>query len=63
VNVFFLGSHDRALLRIPPGIYHGVKNVRSSDAVFVNLPTKPYEHERPDKYRVELDSAAVPYVL
>ena len=61
VNVFYFGDRDRALLRIPPGVYHAVKNVGHADAVFVNLPSRPYEHDAPDKYRVALDSDAIPY--
>ena len=45
------------------GVFHGVKNVGASDAVFVNLPSRPYVHEDPDKYRLPSDSEAVPYRL
>jgi dTDP-4-dehydrorhamnose 3,5-epimerase len=51
VNVHFLGDHDRALVRIPPGVVHAVKNVGDDQVVFVNLPTLPYDHADPDKYR------------
>ena len=61
LNVFFLGSHDRALMRIPPGVYHAVKNVGNGDAVFVNLPSKPYLHDQPDKHRVDVENSAIPY--
>jgi dTDP-4-dehydrorhamnose 3,5-epimerase len=61
VNVFFLGSHDRGLLRIPPGVYHAVKNVGNVDAVFVNLPSQPYRHDNPDKRRADVGGAAIPY--
>jgi dTDP-4-dehydrorhamnose 3,5-epimerase len=63
VNTFFFGTHDRALVRIPPGVFHAVKNVGHTDAVFVNLPSRPYLHEDPDKYRIPSDSEAVPYRL
>ena len=61
VDVFFLGTHDRALLRIPPGVYHAVKNVGLADAMLVNLPTLPYDHANPDKRRLPIDSDAIPY--
>ena len=63
VNVFFGGTHDRALLSIPPGVFHAVKNVGHTEAVFVNLPSRPYLHEDPDKYRLPSDTEAVPYRL
>jgi dTDP-4-dehydrorhamnose 3,5-epimerase len=61
VNVFFLGNHDRALMRIPAGVWHAVRNAGSDDAGFVNLPSKPYDHADPDKYRLPIDTDAIPY--
>lgn len=61
VNVLFLGTHDRALLRIPPGVFHAVRNVGTDDAVLMNLPSRPYEHSDPDKYRLPSDSEEIPY--
>ena len=61
INVFHLGDNNRALLRIPPGVYHAVKNVGHTPALFINLPSRPYQHEDPDKYRVPIDSEVVPY--
>ena len=63
VNVFHLGAHHRALLSIPPGVYHGVRNVGSEDGLFVNLPSQPYQHDDPDKYRLPLDNDVIPYRL
>jgi len=63
VNVLFLGTHDRALLRIPPGVYHALKNVGTGDAIVMNLPTRPYDHGQPDKYRLASDSEEIPYRL
>jgi dTDP-4-dehydrorhamnose 3,5-epimerase len=50
-NVHYLGDHERTLVRIPAGVVHAVKNVGMDEVVFVNLPTEPYAHENPDKYR------------
>ena len=61
VNVFFLGDHDRALVRIPVGVVHAVKNVGDDEVIFLNLPTRPYTHDDPDKYRFPPD--AIPYRL
>ncbi len=61
VNVFHLGAHDRALLRIPTGVYHAVQNVGDVEGAFVNLPSQPYRHDDPDKYRLPLDNDVIPY--
>jgi dTDP-4-dehydrorhamnose 3,5-epimerase len=63
VNVFHLGSHDRALLGIPAGVWHAVQNVGDQVAAFINLPSRPYEHDDPDKYRLPLDNDVIPYRL
>jgi dTDP-4-dehydrorhamnose 3,5-epimerase len=63
VNIFHLGTHDRALLSIPAGVWHAVKNVGIGAASFVNLPSRPYEHEDPDKLRLPLDNDVIPYRL
>lgn len=63
LNVFHFGSHDRALLSIPAGVWHAVKNVGVSEASFVNLPSRPYEHENPDKLRLPLENDVIPYRL
>ncbi len=63
VNVFHLGAHDPALLRIPAGVWHAVKNVGSGEASFVNFPTRPYDHADPDKYRLPVDTDLIPYRL
>jgi dTDP-4-dehydrorhamnose 3,5-epimerase len=63
VNVFHFGSHDRALVSIPAGVYHAVKNVGDREGAFVNLPSQPYRHDNPDKYRLPLDNDVIPYRL
>jgi dTDP-4-dehydrorhamnose 3,5-epimerase len=62
-NVFFLGDHDRGIVRIPAGVVHGVRNVGSGDLLFVNMPTRPYDHENPDKYRFPNDGGTIPHTL
>jgi dTDP-4-dehydrorhamnose 3,5-epimerase len=63
VNVFHFGEHDRALLSIPAGVWHAVQNVGHEDAAFINLPSRPYQHDDPDKYRLPLDNDVIPYRL
>jgi len=59
INEIHLSERNRGLLLIPPLVVHAVKNTGQTDAVFINLPTRPYQHGAPDKYRV--DPASVPY--
>ena len=40
-----------------------VKNIGNTDAYFVNMPTRPYSHEDPDKYRLPLRNDRIPYAF
>jgi hypothetical protein len=38
-----------------------VQNVGHAVVVFVNCPTRPFNHADPDKYRLPLDSSSIPF--
>jgi dTDP-4-dehydrorhamnose 3,5-epimerase len=63
INELYFDESNRALLRIPCGVVHAVCNVGSVDVVMLNMPTRPYDYERPDKYRFPRDTDAIPYKL
>jgi dTDP-4-dehydrorhamnose 3,5-epimerase len=63
VQEIFSGEFERTLLRIPAGVFHGVVNIGQTDVEFVNMPTRPYLHEQPDKYRLPDTTDAIPYAL
>jgi dTDP-4-dehydrorhamnose 3,5-epimerase len=56
LNRFETGELNRVLLRIPAGVYHAVQNLGSTEAFYYNMPTQPYRHEDPDKFRLPLDN-------
>lgn len=58
---FFIGEKKPILISVPPGIYHGFKNIGTDIAFFLNIPTKPYNYQEPDEYRLPPDSNEVPY--
>ncbi len=60
VNEIFLSERNRGLLIVPTHVVHAVQNIGQTDAIFVNLPTRPYNHADPDKYRLN-DPSVVPY--
>jgi dTDP-4-dehydrorhamnose 3,5-epimerase len=61
VNDLVFSERAPALLIIPRGVYHAVRNIGTSDAIFINMPTRPYEHEAPDKLRLPLKNALIPF--
>ena len=63
VQEVFLGDANRGLLRIPAGVVHAVVNVGPAEVRFVNMPTRPYRYEAPDKVRIAADTDAIPYDL
>ncbi len=61
VNEFFLGEHNFKLIQIPPMVYHGFKCIGQEEAIVINIPTQPYNHEHPDEYRVDPYDKSIPY--
>ncbi len=61
INEIFLTERTRGLLTIPPYVIHAVQNIGLCDAVWINMPTVPYNHDRPDKVRVDAGSGLIPY--
>jgi len=60
-NELCLTERNRGLVVIPVLVAHAVQNVGDCEALFVNLPTRPYDHANPDKYRIAIESGAIPY--
>jgi dTDP-4-dehydrorhamnose 3,5-epimerase len=61
LNQFTFSDRNRALIIIPAGVYHAVQNVGETEAIFVNLPTRPYDHADPDKYRLPPKNDLIPF--
>jgi dTDP-4-dehydrorhamnose 3,5-epimerase len=55
------GDVRPCLVVVPPGIWHGLQNLGTSDALVLNCPTEAYSYEDPDHYRLDNDSAEIPY--
>ena len=61
VNDLVFSERAAALLVIPRGVYHAVRNIGTADAIFINMPTQPYDHGDPDKLRVPLKDPSIPF--
>src|ERR1051326_1995394 len=65
VNEFMLGERNQGLVVIPPGVYHGWKNIGDSEAAIVSMPSQLYDHDGPDRWQLSWDSeaarATIPY--
>jgi dTDP-4-dehydrorhamnose 3,5-epimerase len=58
LNEFMLGERNQGLVVIPPGVYHGWKNIGDDEAAIVRMPSRLYEYEKPDRWELPWDSAA-----
>jgi dTDP-4-dehydrorhamnose 3,5-epimerase len=58
-----LSEHHRRLVTIPRQVWHAERNLGSVDVRVVNFPTAPYDHERPDKCKLPLDTDELPVRL
>ena len=61
VNEFFIGEHNPLLVVIPANVYHGFKAISTTEAIMINIPTKPYNHDSPDEYRLAAHTDKIPY--
>ncbi len=61
INEFFLGEYKPQLIKIPKNVYHGWKCISDKEAMVLNCPTKPYNHDKPDEYRLPPDTDRIAY--
>lgn len=61
LEMHYLGVHSPLLVQIPAGVYHGWMCVSPEEAVVVNIPTRPYDHQAPDEQRLDPRSDKIPY--
>jgi len=61
VNEFFIGEHNRVLVKIPPYVFHGFKGVGTTEAMVINVPTEHYDPKNPDEYRLPPHDNDIPY--
>jgi dTDP-4-dehydrorhamnose 3,5-epimerase len=63
VNEVTMSETSPGLLIVPPNLYHGWKNIGSSEATIVNMPTAMYDYEAPDALDLPWDSEAAARII
>jgi dTDP-4-dehydrorhamnose 3,5-epimerase len=65
LSEFVVSEKNPGLLIVPPNLYHGWKNIGTTEAVIINMPSRPYQYEGPDALDLSWDSDAarrtIPY--
>jgi dTDP-4-dehydrorhamnose 3,5-epimerase len=56
-----VGDARPAFIVLPTGIWHGLQNLGSTDALVLNYPTHAYHYEDPDHWRLPYDTEQIPY--
>ncbi len=56
VNEFIVSEKNPGLLIIPPNLYHGWRNIGTSEAVIINMPSAQYDYDAPDALDLPWDS-------
>ncbi len=60
-----VSEKNPGLLTIPPNLYHGWKNIGTTESVIINMPDRMYDYEKPDALDLPWDSEAaerlIPY--
>jgi dTDP-4-dehydrorhamnose 3,5-epimerase len=57
----YLSAARPRLINVPRNVWHADRNIGVDDAMVVNFPTIQYDHTKPDKYRLPLDTDLIPH--
>jgi dTDP-4-dehydrorhamnose 3,5-epimerase len=57
----WFSDETAGLVRIPAGVWHADQNWGDTDATFMNFPTRAYDPEDPDKFRLDPHGSEIPF--
>jgi dTDP-4-dehydrorhamnose 3,5-epimerase len=63
LNEFVVSEKNPGLLIVPPNLYHGWKNIGTSEAIIINMPDRLYNYQHPDALDLPWDSEAAARVI
>ncbi len=61
INEIHAGDARPAMIVLPVGVWHGLQNLGTIDALVLNFPSRAYDYEDPDHYRLPIDTEEIPY--
>jgi dTDP-4-dehydrorhamnose 3,5-epimerase len=59
--VLHFGERNPGLVAIPPGVWHADHNWGATEARVINFPTRAYDPDDPDKYRIDPHDGVIPF--
>jgi dTDP-4-dehydrorhamnose 3,5-epimerase len=63
LNEFVVSEKNPGLLIVPPNLYHGWKNIGTSEAIIINMPDRMYDYTQPDALDLPWDSEAAGRII
>lgn len=61
LSEFYFADESPGFIRIPPGVWHADQNVGEMPCRVVNFPTRPFDRNDPDKYRIDPATGEIPF--
>jgi dTDP-4-dehydrorhamnose 3,5-epimerase len=61
INEICRSEKQRSIMTIPQFVWHAHHNIGSTDALFISMPTRLYNHSSPDVFRLPLENDVIPY--
>lgn len=58
---FVLGEQHQLLVRIPKGVWHGIRVLGPNPALVLNFPSELYDYYDPDIERLPADTDEIPF--
>jgi len=58
---FIISPADPYVLQIPRGVLHGFECVGDQEAMVMNVPNMPFDHEHPDELRMDPFNNDIPF--
>jgi dTDP-4-dehydrorhamnose 3,5-epimerase len=62
-NEFVVSEKNPGLLVVPPNLYHGWKNIGTTEAIIINMPDRMYDYDCPDALDLPWDSQAAREII
>ena len=63
LNEFKVSERNPGLLVVPPNLYHGWKNIGTTEASIVNMPSSQYDYDGPDAFDLPYDAPRAPEIV
>ena len=62
-EVVRVGAMRPAMVVVPPGVWHGLRNESGVPAGYINVTDRLYNHQNPDNWRLKPGAGEIPDIL